>query len=164
MPKEYRDSVIFGSIHGCSIKRNVLKKNGSTFIASRADDFLQSGDKNFRPINLRWGPNGEIYCIDWHDQNPCHQAAAGSWDYEHGRVYRIQTKGLKTKKAEDLGKKIPEELQQLLQHDNPYFVRSALRLLGELPDPSKAYNKKLDNEAYRGHLPSLWALRLAKRD
>ena len=100
MPKEYRDSVIFGSIHGCSIKRNVLKKNGSTYTASRADDFLQSGDKNFRPINLRWGPNGEIYCIDWHDQNPCSQADPDSWDYEHGRVFRIQTKGLKTKKAE----------------------------------------------------------------
>src|SRR5262249_20773867 len=55
MPKEYRDSVIFGSIHGCSIKRNVLKPNGSTYIATEADDFLVSGDKNFRPINLRWG-------------------------------------------------------------------------------------------------------------
>jgi putative membrane-bound dehydrogenase-like protein len=132
MPKEYRDSVIFGSIHGCSIKRNVLKRNGSTFIASRADDFLQSGDKNFRPINLRWGPNGEIYCIDWHDQNPCHQAAAGSWDYEHGRVFRIQTKGLKTKKAEDLGKKSLAELAHLtVESDLPWVQRTALRLVCE---------------------------------
>src|SRR4051794_27013826 len=113
VPAAYRDSVVFGSIHGCSIKRNVLKRNGSTYTASRGDDFLVSGDKNFRPINLRWGPNGEIYCSDWHDQNPCHQAAADSWDYEHGRVYRIQTVGLKTKKAEDLGKKTPEELLRL---------------------------------------------------
>jgi putative membrane-bound dehydrogenase-like protein len=132
MPKEYRDSVIFGSIHGCSIKRNVLKRNGSTFTASRADDFLQSGDKNFRPINLRWGPNGEIYCIDWHDQNPCHQAATGSWDYEHGRVYRIQTKGLKTKKAEDLGAKSDEDLARtVIDDENPYRYRQALRLIHE---------------------------------
>jgi putative membrane-bound dehydrogenase-like protein len=131
MPKEYRDSVIFGSIHGCSIKRNVLRKNGSTYIASRADDFLQSGDKNFRPINLRWGPNGEIYCSDWHDQNPCHQAAPDSWDYEHGRVFRIQPKGLKTKKAEDLGKKTDKELARLVSDDNPYFSRTATRLLRE---------------------------------
>jgi putative membrane-bound dehydrogenase-like protein len=131
MPKEYRDSVIFGSIHGCSIKRNVLKKNGSTYIASRADDFLQSGDKNFRPINLRWGPNGEIYCSDWHDQNPCHQAAADSWDYEHGRVFRIQLKGLKTRKAEDLGTRTDKELATLVTADNPYLSRTALRLLRE---------------------------------
>ena len=61
MPEKYRNSVIFGSIHGCSIKQNILKPNGSTFTASRGDDFLVSGDKNFRPINLRWGPNGDIY-------------------------------------------------------------------------------------------------------
>ncbi len=131
MPKEYRDSVIFGSIHGCSIKRNVLKKNGSTYTASRADDFLVSGDKNFRPINLRWGPNGEIYCIDWHDQNPCHQAAPDSWDYEHGRVFRIQPKGLKTKKTEDLAKTSNEDLYKLAKSENPWEARTALRLMYE---------------------------------
>ena len=65
--------MIFGSIHGCSIKQNILKPNGTTYTASRGDDFLVSGDKNFRPINMKWGPNGDIYLIDWHDQNPCHQ-------------------------------------------------------------------------------------------
>jgi putative heme-binding domain-containing protein len=131
MPPEYRESVIFGSIHGCSIKRNVLKRNGSTFTASRADDFLVSGDKNFRPINLRWGPNGEIFVIDWHDQNPCHQAAAGSWDYEHGRVYRIQRKGAATKKAEDLGELSSADMGKRLTDPNPYVYRTVLRLTYE---------------------------------
>jgi putative membrane-bound dehydrogenase-like protein len=131
MPKKYRNSVIFGSIHGCSIKQNILKPNGSSYIASRGDDFLVSGDKNFRPVNLRWGHNGEIYCIDWHDQHPCHQTNPDDWDYEHGRVYRIQPKGLKTKKAEDLGKKNGEQLAQNLSDQNPYRTRTALRLLQE---------------------------------
>jgi putative membrane-bound dehydrogenase-like protein len=132
MPPELRDSVIFGSIHGCSIKRNVLKRNGSTFTASRADDFLVSGDKNFRPINLRWGHNGEIYVIDWHDQNPCSQADPDSWDYEHGRVYRIQKKGAATKKAEDLGKFNNLELAKTVAREvNPWQNRTAYRLLME---------------------------------
>ncbi|HEV3439488.1 MAG TPA: PVC-type heme-binding CxxCH protein [Gemmata sp.] len=144
MPEKYRHSVIFGSIHGCSIKQNILKPNGSTYAATRGDDFLQSGDKNFRPINLRWGPLGDIYVIDWHDQNPCHQADANSWDYEHGRVYRIQLKGTKTKKAEDLGKKTDNELIDLMTvginrvgepaeivFPMPYQSRTALRLIGE---------------------------------
>ena len=135
IPEKYRDSVIFGSIHGCSIKRNVLKKNGSTFTASKAEDFLVSGDKNVRPINMRWGPNGDIYLIDWHDQNPCHQAAADSWDYERGRVYRIQLKGTTPKKAEDLGKKTDAELVKLLDGravlPSPYYARTAQRLIIE---------------------------------
>jgi putative membrane-bound dehydrogenase-like protein len=129
MPEKYRNSVIFGSIHGCSIKQNILKPNGSSYTASRGDDFLVSGDKNFRPINLRWGPNGEIYCIDWHDQNPCHQAKPEDLDYEHGRVYRIQPKGLKTKKAEDLGKKEAKDLYMMLDDPNPYRARTAMRLI-----------------------------------
>ncbi len=131
MPEKYRNSVIFGSIHGCSVKQNILKPNGSTFIGSEGDDFLVSGDKNFRPINLRWGPNGDIYLIDWHDQNPCHQAAAESWDYERGRVYRIQLKGREAKKAEDLGKTTTAELVSMWNDPDPYRYRTASRLLAE---------------------------------
>src|SRR5207253_11426536 len=124
--------VIFGSIHGCSIKQNVLKPNGSTFTASRGDDFLVSGDKNFRPINMKWGPNGDIYLIDWHDQNPCHQTNPDDWDYERGRVYRIQLKGTKPKKPEDLTKINNATLVQMIFEDeNPYRWRQALRLLSQ---------------------------------
>jgi putative membrane-bound dehydrogenase-like protein len=129
IPAAYRDSLIFGSIHGCSLKRNTLKRNGSTFIASEADDFLVSGDKNFRPINLRWGPDGAIYCIDWHDQNPCHQAAPDSWDYERGRVYRIAPKGLKQTKWLDFAKLSEAELVRLANDANPYNARTASRWL-----------------------------------
>ena len=130
MPKRFQNSVIFGSIHGCSIKQNVLKPNGSTYTASRGDDFLVSGDKNVRPINMKWGPAGDIYLIDWHDQNPCHQTKPDDWDYERGRVYRIQLKGTKTKKVEDLGKKKEKELIALVEgSDNPWERRTALRLL-----------------------------------
>ncbi len=157
MPEKYRNSVIFGSIHGCSIKQNILKKNGSTYTASRGDDFLVSGDKNFRPINLRWGHNGEIYCIDWHDQNPCHQAGADSWDYEHGRVFRIQRKGMATKKAEDLGAKPDAVLAALIRHDNPYLARTALRLLGERrPKYEGQLALAIQEGVQASNLPSLW--------
>lgn len=131
IPEKYRNSVIFGSIHGCSIKQNVLKPNGSSYTASKAEDFLVSGDKNVRPINMKWGPNGDIYLIDWHDRMPCHQARADEWDYERGRVYRIQLKDRKGTKAEDLGKKSDADLARLvLGSDDPYTARTALRLLG----------------------------------
>lgn len=142
MPEKYRNSVIFGSIHGCSIKQNVLKPNGSTFTASRGDDFLQSGDKNFRPINMKWGPLGDIYLIDWHDQNPCHQTNPDDWDYERGRVYRIQLKGTTPKKAEDLGKLKPADLLKLLADSNPYRYRTALRLFSELDPKQKTLTRE----------------------
>lgn len=136
IPKEQRGNLVMGSIHGCSLKTNTLKPNGSTFIGSSAPDFLVSGDKNVRPINLRWGPDGAIYCIDWHDQNPCHQAAPDSWDQTHGRIYRLAPKGHKGDAAVDLSKLKTRELAGLLKRDNPYWHRTALRLLAERKDPS----------------------------
>jgi hypothetical protein len=99
---------------------------------------LTSGDKNFRPINMRWGPDGSIYLIDWHDQNPCHQAAPDSWDMTHGRIYKIQRKGAKSEPAPDLAKKSTKELVELLKNNNPWTYRTALRLLGERRDRDAA--------------------------
>jgi putative membrane-bound dehydrogenase-like protein len=134
IPEEYRGQLLMGSIHGCSIKRDTLERNGSTFVARHAPDFLVSEDKNFRPINLRWGPDGSIYVIDWHDQNPCHQAAANSWDYTHGRIYKIQRTGTKNTPPPDLNKKSSVELVELLKNNNPWWHRTALRLLRERRD------------------------------
>ncbi len=142
VPEKYRNSVIFGSIHGCSVKQNILKPNGSSYTASRGDDFLVSADKNFRPINMKWGPLGDIYLIDWHDQNPCHQAAATSWDYERGRVYRIQLKGTKAKKAVDIGSLKSGELSRLIKEGNPYEFRTVLRLAYERYSLRREMGKK----------------------
>jgi putative membrane-bound dehydrogenase-like protein len=159
MPAEYRNSVIFGSIHGTSLKRNVLRPNGSTYVASRADDFLSSDDKNFRPINLRWGPNGEIFVIDWHDQNACHQAAADKWDYEHGRMFSIRTKGAKLRPPEDLGLISFGDLLTLLDDPNPYRYRTALRLLAEKKSLSDEEKRSALTAPVAQPLRRLWALK-----
>jgi putative membrane-bound dehydrogenase-like protein len=122
IPPEFQGSLLMGSIHGTVVKRDVLERRGSTFVAKHAPDFLQCGDKNFRPINLRWGPDGSIYVIDWHDQNPCHQADPNSWDMTHGRIYKIQPTGAKSAPPGDLSKKSSAELVELLKNNNPWWT------------------------------------------
>ena len=130
-PEELRGSVIFGSIHGCSIKRDVLSRRGSSFIASHAPDFLKSGDRNFRPVHQEVGPDGAIYVTDWHDQWPCHQTPPDLWDKERGRIYRIVYRGTKNDAVADLGQRSNRELVGLLRSPNPYLHRTARRLLDE---------------------------------
>src|SRR5438105_7854311 len=150
IPPDLKNSVLMGSIHGCSIKRDILERRGSTFVAHHGPDFLVSGDKNFRPINLRWGPDGSIYVIDWHDQNPCHQAAPDSWDMTPGSIYKLHPQGAKPWPAEALTRKSNRELVELLKNTNPWWHRTALRLLAERRDRSVA--------------PLLQSLALASRD
>jgi len=44
------------------------------------------------PAQHEMGLRRRLYLSDWHDQNPCHQTKPDDWDYEHGRIYRIQLK------------------------------------------------------------------------
>jgi putative membrane-bound dehydrogenase-like protein len=161
IPAEYQNSLLMGSIHGCSIKRDTLERRGSTFIGHHAPDFLVSGDKNFRPINMRWAPDGSFYVIDWHDQNPCHQAAPDSWDMTHGRIYKIQRKSATLTAPVDLAKKSSGELMEVLKNNNPWWHRTALRLLGERRDSSVApalEQLALSSDDDRLCLRGLWAL------
>jgi putative membrane-bound dehydrogenase-like protein len=160
IPKDMRGSLLMGSIHGCSIKHDNLRPSGSTYIGTHAPDFLVSGDKNFRPINMRWGPDGSIYLIDWHDQNPCHQADPNSWDMTHGRIYKIQRTGAKPGPTADLGKLPTRELAGLLTKENPYGYRTALRLLHERQDSAanKALQDLLSSKEPAHALRGLWGL------
>ncbi len=160
-PEELRGSVIFGSIHGNSIKRDVLKPNGSTFIASHAPDFLQSGDKNFRPVYQAIGPDGSIYITDWHDQWPCHQTPPDAWDKERGRIYKIVRKGVKAPPTRDMGKLSAEQLAEELKSPNPFVYRTALRLLDERQAKSVAPRLRdlLQNDEPNAiELRALWVL------
>jgi putative membrane-bound dehydrogenase-like protein len=158
IPPAYRGSLLMGSIHGSSIKRDVLRRNASTFIASHAVDFLMSDDKNFRPINMRWGPDGSIYVIDWHDQNACHQAQPDSWDMTHGRIYKIQRTGQHAPPCSDLSQRTTQALVELLKNNNPWWHRTALRLLRERRDVSVAPSLKALLDYSDGELVSLRAL------
>ncbi|HWY88028.1 MAG TPA: PVC-type heme-binding CxxCH protein, partial [Gemmataceae bacterium] len=161
IPQDLRGSLLMGSIHGCSVKHDNLRPNGSTYVGTHSPDFLISGDKNFRPINMRWGPDGSIYLIDWHDQNPCHQAAPDSWDMTHGRIYKIQRTGTKPQPNVDLGKLPSRELVELLGKDNPYRYRTALRLLNERHDTKEAGRLKdlvLSSKDPIHALRGLWGL------
>ncbi|MDW8221431.1 MAG: c-type cytochrome [Gemmatales bacterium] len=165
VPQALRGSLLMGSIHGSSIKRDVLRRKGSSFVASHAPDLVISGDRNVRPINLRWAPDGSIYWIDWHDQNPCHQADPNSWDYSRGRIYRLAPKGLAPQRPKDMALLSPRHLADAaVYEDNPYRYRTALRLLAErrsgLDAQTINYLRSIALDPKQGlrSLRALWAL------
>ena len=58
-------------------------------VAGHGPDFLFANDAWARFINLRYGPDGNVYLIDWYDQQACHNKNDAIWDRSNGRIYKL---------------------------------------------------------------------------
>lgn len=69
-----------------------VEEKGASLAATEAEPILSSTDPNFRPSDLKIGPDGAIWFLDWH--NPIighlqHAIRDPSRDRTHGRIYRV---------------------------------------------------------------------------
>ena len=129
-PTRYRNTIFMANIHGNRINNDILKRDGSGFIASHGKDLLFANDRWFRGINLKYGPDGSVYLIDWYDPNACHRNQPEIWDRTNGRIYRVSYGDGRPEKV-DLAAMTSVELVGLHQHENDWHVRTARRLLQE---------------------------------
>ncbi len=166
-PKEYRDRLYMGNIHGGCINVDVLKRNGSTYSASPAPDFLTANDQWFMPVAQKTGPDGCLYVLDWYDRYHCYQDAnrdPKGIDRTHGRLYRVHYKGAPRGGAFNLNlaAESDDRLIERLTSPNIYFRDLAQRLLTERATRqvrAKLQKVILDEKVPRkGRMHALWAL------
>jgi len=129
-PAQYRNTILMSNIHGNRINNDLLDPHGSGYIGKHGSDFLKMNDKWSRLINMKYGPDGSVYMIDWYDQQACHDKTPERWDRSNGRVYKIAYNGAKGKSV-DLAKMSDGELAKLQLNNNDWYVREARRLLQE---------------------------------
>jgi putative membrane-bound dehydrogenase-like protein len=88
-PGEYRGKIFMNNIHGQRINMDVLNPSGSGFVGSHGPDFLLTQDRASQMLNFRYGPDGQVYVIDWYDMQACHNPNAAVHDRSNGRIYKI---------------------------------------------------------------------------
>ena len=71
-PDEYRGSLFMNNIHGHRINVDVLTPKGCGFVGDRNPDFLLANDRWSIPVAIKYGPDGNVYLIDWYDKQTCH--------------------------------------------------------------------------------------------
>lgn len=92
-PDDMNGNLLVGNVIGFQgILQYKIRDDGASFAGSEVDPIVSSTDPNFRPSDLKVGPDGAIWFIDWH--NPIighmqHNLRDPSRDRDHGRVYRI---------------------------------------------------------------------------
>ncbi|WP_138477643.1 PVC-type heme-binding CxxCH protein [Dyadobacter bucti] len=86
------DLLINNTIGFLGMKEHTLKDDGTGYKSSHRMDLVVSEDRNFRPVDMEFAPDGSLYLIDWHNiliGHMQHNARDPLRDHSHGRVYRI---------------------------------------------------------------------------
>ena len=140
-PAEYRNTLFMNNIHGARLNRDILNPPGSGYIGSHGPDFLLARDQASQIINMRYGPDGQVYMIDWYDMQQCHRHDISAHDRSNGRIYRIAYKNTPPV-AVDLKKLSDVALVKHQLNENDWYVRHSRRILQE-----RAQERELEEDA-----------------
>ncbi|GAB4010976.1 GDSL-type esterase/lipase family protein [Spirosoma migulaei] len=86
------DFLINNTIGFLGMKEHTLTDDGTGYKSHHRADLVVSEDRNFRPVDMEFAPDGSLYLIDWHNiliGHMQHNARDPLRDHSHGRVYRI---------------------------------------------------------------------------
>ncbi|MFO0880913.1 MAG: PVC-type heme-binding CxxCH protein [Gemmataceae bacterium] len=171
-PQEMQNHVLVANVIGfLGILRYKIEDDGASFVGREQDPLLSSTDPNFRPSDLRIGPDGALYFLDWH--NPIighmqHNLRDPSRDREHGRIYRLSYPSRPLLKPVPIHGEPVEKLVKLLDEPEDR-VRYRTRIELTKHEPAKvsaALKSWLDAsgrsaaESARAELEALWAHQL----
>ncbi len=86
------DMLINNSIGFLGTRQHQFLDDGTGFKTELRHDLITGSDKNFRPVDMEFAPDGSLYVVDWHNVligHMQHNARDPYRDHVHGRIYRI---------------------------------------------------------------------------
>jgi putative heme-binding domain-containing protein len=90
----YQGNLLSGNVMTCRINRNRLEYHGATAKAIELPDLLTSDDPWFRPVDLQFGPDGNLYIADFYNRIIGHYEVPldhPDRDRTSGRIWRIRS-------------------------------------------------------------------------
>lgn len=164
-PERYRNNIFMNNIHGSRVNVDLLKRNGSGYVASHDEDFLLTNDSWSQWLNFRYGPSGSVFAIDWYDKNQCHSPNPDVHQKTMGRIFKISHEKDQWVQV-NLSKASNEELVNYQLHKNEWYVRTTRLILHERGPNKKvhaALKEILDsNPDVTRQLRVLWALHVTQ--
>lgn len=166
LPERYRGKLIAIDPMNNYLPLAEIRRRGATFETHDIDAMIRTDDRNFRPVDIKHGPDGALYVADWRDFQINHyRNHEGKITRDDGRIYRLRAKDAKPGYAAfDLHKQSTAELIELLRHENRWWRESTRQVLAERRDPAAIAPLRAAlqrNEPGQFALEALWALNLS---
>lgn len=92
LPESMQGDFVLGDYKPNQVSRFSLEDDGTGFQLTWEEPVLKSRHRNFRPVDVKVGPDGAIYIVDWYNPITCHQDDAyrdPRRDKAHGRIWRV---------------------------------------------------------------------------
>src|SRR5204862_844306 len=133
-PDDWQGDFITCDFRAHRVVRFKYSEADAGFQTKEMPDLLRSTNVTFRPIDVKFGPDGGLYIADW--SNPIIQHGEVDFrdprrDKEHGRIWRVSYKGRKPAPKQDLAKATNAELLANLTSNNLFAKQQSKRLLTE---------------------------------
>lgn len=161
-PEGYRDRLFTLNLHGKRANVERLERLGSSYVGRHEPDFLIAADKWFRGTEIRQGPDGCGYVLDWSDVGECHDHTGVH--RQSGRIFRVSYGVVPKVGFEDLMKPLTlKSMERLIRADNPFGERQMRERLA-VGEPVAGMKEKLlswvrdEQEEVVIRLRALWAL------
>ena len=161
------DLLINNTIGFLGMKEHAMEDDSTGYDSHHRQDVVQSTDRNFRPVDMEFAPDGSLYLIDWHNiliGHMQHNARDPLRDHVHGRVYRITYPSRPLLKPANVAGASVEELLdnlKLPEFRTRYRTRRELRghPASEVLPKLKTWiaNLNIESNQYEHHLTeALW--------
>ena len=95
LARNAEDGTVWGEPAGDDLAVMRVNADGSR-TEDKSKGLMMSGDKNFRPADAIFAPDGSLYFCDWHNViigHMQHNVRDPNRDHQHGRIYRMTAKG-----------------------------------------------------------------------
>ncbi|MEO6035809.1 MAG: PVC-type heme-binding CxxCH protein, partial [Verrucomicrobiota bacterium] len=133
-PDDWQGNVITADFRAHRVVRFALEEQGGGFVTKEMPDLLRTTNVTFRPIDMKFGPDGALYIADW--SNPIIQHGEVDFrdprrDHEHGRIWRVAAKNSPSFKRPKLIRASNTELLNELLSPNAFNSEQSRRVLTE---------------------------------
>ncbi len=135
-PDDWQGTLLVGGYINNAVWSLKIADDGAGFSLQDREPLIKSSSRSFRPVDVKFGPDGALYICDWYNPIIGHYQASfrhPDRDKAHGRIWRVTAKGRPLTKPPQLADAPVMELLDALKSSDNWTRYFAKRVLADRP-------------------------------